>query len=158
MTSTKKKAPRKKELGRYVSQVMDAKGLSAREVAASSGGRITAGYVTGIMKGTAANPSVNKLAALADGLDTDLRELFDAACEPSHREALRQPGAERLRTLELLELMKKVAVSPPFVITSLTEILENALLLSAEELEAVLSSVNTLVEAKGKLQRKTKQR
>ena len=159
MTNTKR-TPQEKELGRYVSQVMSAKGLSAREVAAGSGGRITAGYVMGIMKGNAANPSVDKLAALASGLDMDLHELFDAACEPSERRAQQQQqqGTERLPTLELLDLMKKLAVSPSLAIPWLMKILEKAMLLSPDELEAVFNSVNTLVEAKGSPQRRTTQR
>ena len=111
------------------------------------------------MKGNAANPSVDKLAALASGLDMDLHELFDAACEPSERRApQQQQGTERLPTLELLDLMKKLAVSPSLAIPWLMKILEKAMLLSPDELEAVFNSVNTLVEAKGSQQRRTTQR
>jgi transcriptional regulator with XRE-family HTH domain len=143
----------RKDLGRYVTQVMNAKGLSARDVAGRSGGGITAGYVTGIMKGSADNPSVDKIKALTSGLDVDRYELFDVAWGPSGQQVNRPLGNERLQALDLLDLMKKVAVSP-----WLMKILEKAARLSPEELEAVLSSVNRFAAGGQKPQRRKKRR
>lgn len=82
----------KKALGSYVSQMMEAAGLSARQVAERSGHRITAAYVTGIMKGSAANPSVEKLKALAQGLGVCRDELFNVACGGPSGELPRKMG------------------------------------------------------------------
>lgn len=143
MTGSPKKSPHKKDLGRYVSQVMKAKGLSPRAVAKRSGSGITASYVAGIMRGDAANPSVDKIKALASGLGIDLYELFDTACGPSDDRANRPHGNERLQALELLDLMKKVAVSSTLMAT-----MEHAAHLQPNELEAVLLSMQRLIGAR----------
>ena len=152
MSSPVKKQPQK-HLCRYVGQVMKAKSLSAREVAERSGDAITSGYVTGIRKGIAENPSVDKIMALAKGLGVDPFELFAIGCGLQERQAERLPAKERLQALELLDLMKKVAVSP-----SLMKILENAVRLSPKEVEAVLGSINRLIDAKRQPRAKVKDR
>ena len=152
MAGSKKVQPQK-HLCRYVGQVMKAKGLSARDVAERSGDEITSGYVTGIRKGIAENPSVDKVMALSKGLGVDPFELFAIGCGLSERQAELPIAKERLQALELLDLMKKVAVSPP-----LMKILENASRLSSKEVQAVLGSVNRLVEAKKKTRGKGKHR
>lgn len=152
MTVSNKKQPQK-ELCRYVGQVMKAKGLSARDVAERSGDAITSGYVTGIRKGIAENPSVDKIMALAKGLGVDAFELFAIACGLPERQAALPIAKERLDVLELLDLMKKVAVSP-----ALMKIMENGVRLSSKEIGAVASSVNRLVEAKKKARGKGKRR
>ncbi|HTG17218.1 MAG TPA: helix-turn-helix domain-containing protein [Blastocatellia bacterium] len=153
MTGSHNKAPDKKDLGRYVSQVMKAKGLSPRDVSRRSGKGITASYVAGIMRGNAANPSVDKMKALASGLDVDRYELFDIACGPSDKRADRPQGSERLQTLELLDLMKKAAVSPALMAT-----MEQAAQLQPGELEAVLLSIQRLIGARRKAGGKGKRR
>jgi transcriptional regulator with XRE-family HTH domain len=154
----KRIVPREKDLSRYVSQVMRAKGLSPRDVAVRSGGQITSGYVMGLMKGIARNPSVDKLAALANGLDVDVHELFDAACQPTLQGNRRQQGNDTLRSLELLDLARRLAVCPPALISSLKTIADGAMILSPDELEAVARSVERLVEAKGSEHCKTRRR
>jgi transcriptional regulator with XRE-family HTH domain len=153
MTDSHKKAPHKKDLGRYVSQVMKAKGLSPRGVSRRSGGGITASYVAGIMRGTAANPSVDKIKALASGLGVDRYELFDIACGPSDNRADQPQGSDRLQALELLELMKKAAVSPTLLAT-----MEHAAQLQRRELDAVLLSMQRLIGARQKAGSKGKRR
>ena len=153
MTGSQNKAPDKKDLGRYVSQVMKAKGLSPRDVSRRSGKGITASYVAGIMRGNAANPSVDKMKALASGLDVDRYELFDIACGPSDKRADWPQGSERLQTLELLDLMKKAAVSPTLMAT-----MEHAAQLKQGELEAVLLSIQRLIGARQKAGGKGKRR
>ena len=150
--------PREKALSRYVSQVMKAKELSARDVAVRSGGQITSGYVMGLMKGIARNPSVDKLAALANGLGVDVHELFDAACHPTLHGNSGQQGNDTLRSLELLDVARRLAVCPPALISSLKTIADSAMILSPDELAAVARSVERLVEAKGSEHRKTRRR
>jgi transcriptional regulator with XRE-family HTH domain len=143
MTGAHNKVPHKKDLGRYVSQVMKAKGLSPRGVSRRSG--ITASYVAGIRRGSAANPSVDKIKALASGLGVDRHELFDIACGPSDNRADQPQGTDRLQALELLDLMKKAAVSPTLMAT-----MEHAAQLQPRELEAVLLSMQRLIGARQK--------
>jgi transcriptional regulator with XRE-family HTH domain len=153
MTGAHKKAAHKKDLSRYVSQVMKAKGLSPRDVSRRSGKGITASYVAGIMRGNAANPSVDKIKALASGLDVDRYELFDIACGPSDNRADQPQGYERLQALELLDLMKKAAVSPTLMAT-----MEHAAQLQPKELEAVLLSIQRFISVRQKGSGKGKQR
>jgi len=153
MTGSDKKGPDKKDLGRYVSRVMKAKGLSPRGVSRRSGKGITASYVAGIMRGIAANPSVDKIKALASGLGVDRYELFDIACGPSEDRADQPQGNERLQALELLDLMKKAAVSPTLMAT-----MEQAAQLQPGELEGVLLSIKRLIGARRKAGGKGKRR
>jgi transcriptional regulator with XRE-family HTH domain len=152
MTGAHKKASHKKDLGRYLSQVMKAKGLSPRDVSRRSGKGITASYVAGIMRGNAANPSVDKIKALASGLGVDRYELFDIACGPSEGKADRAHGNERLQALELLDLMKKVAVSSTLMAT-----MEDAAQLQPRELDAVLLSIQRFISVRQKASGKGKQ-
>ena len=131
----------KKALGRYVRQRMEARGLSARQVAERSGNKITAAYVTGIMKGSAANPSVEKMKALAEGLGVARDELFDVACGKTERQAAGNRDDLRLHSLMLLDLMRKVAASP-----QLMAIVHAAADLSPEGQEEVLKYLQDLNE------------
>ena len=153
MAGSQRKGRQKEDLGRYVNQVMNTKGLSARNVAERSGGKITGGYVTGIMKGVAANPSVDKIKALATGLGVDRYELFAIACGPDERTADRSQANEKLQALELLDLMKRAVVSP-----RLMKLVEQAVHMRPKELEAVLGSVDRFMEARQKARGKGKRR
>src|SRR5215210_5573310 len=131
----------KKALGQYVRQRMEARGLSARQVAERSGNRITAAYVTGIMKGSAANPSVEKMKALAEGLGVGRDELFDVACGKPERQAAGNRDDWRLHSLMLLDLMRKVAAS-----SQLMAIVHAAAELSPEGQAEVLKYLQDLNE------------
>ncbi len=128
-----------RSLSQYISQIMNLKGFSAADVAERSGKEITAGYVTGLMKGTAKNPSVEKINALAGGLGIDNVELFRAACKlPSEQQEGKQV-VDPSYTLVILELMRKVAVEPV-----LAEMLNEMVRLSPEERLVVLDSLRAL--------------
>jgi transcriptional regulator with XRE-family HTH domain len=134
-------------LSQYVSQIMKIKGLSARDVARRSKSAdlgITAGYVSDIVTGAARNPSVDKLKALARGLDVDVDELFHVACGRSER-ALVCSGDDRLPLLRLLEVMQLVAVS-----SELTSLMEKLARLRPDKRPAVESLVDDLLQADGK--------
>ena len=69
-------------LAEYVNRVMKEKNLKALDVEARAtelGHKITDTYVTNIMRGINKNLSIEKLIALADGLDVDKVELFKVA-------------------------------------------------------------------------------
>lgn len=72
-------APNIETLAQYVARIIKEKDLKHHEVKELSGGRITDGYVRGIMTGKASNPSVDKLKALAKGLGVLEDEIFKVA-------------------------------------------------------------------------------
>jgi transcriptional regulator with XRE-family HTH domain len=122
----------KKDLSQYVSQVMSSKGLSARDVARKSGNKITAAYVTAIMQGSAANPSVDKLRALSRGLDLDPHNLFDISCGLEDR-AGASSGSGPLEVLEFLDVMRSAAIS-----SEAMEIVRRLVLMSSDDHKALL--------------------
>lgn len=66
-------------MSEYVARIMKEKNLKVIDVQRRSGGKIADSYVTNIVEGTAKNPTIDKLQALAAGLDVDLVELFKIA-------------------------------------------------------------------------------
>jgi|SRR6185369_6475960 len=70
---------RTESLAQYVTRVIKEKDLTHDEVKHLSSGRITDGYVRGIITGKATNLSVDKLRALALGLGVSEDEIFRVA-------------------------------------------------------------------------------
>lgn len=66
-------------LGKYVERIMKEKNLKPEEIQRRSGGAITEGYVRSIVAEKAANLSVGKLKALAQGLDASEEDVFKVA-------------------------------------------------------------------------------
>ncbi|HSB09595.1 MAG TPA: helix-turn-helix transcriptional regulator [Blastocatellia bacterium] len=140
------------DLGRYVSHVMSSKGLSARDVADASGGRITRAYVTAICKGTAKRLSLDRILGLAQGLGVDRYEVFSISCGPPELPSAGRGADEILQPSELLELINGQRVGP-----WLRAIVQSAAQLEPNELEAVLLTLYRLISAKedrGKGQRR----
>jgi transcriptional regulator with XRE-family HTH domain len=69
----------KETLARYVTRIIKEKELTHQEVRRLARGKITDGYVRGIMTGKATNVSVDKLKALACGLGVSEDEIFRVA-------------------------------------------------------------------------------
>jgi transcriptional regulator with XRE-family HTH domain len=69
----------KETLAQYVTRIIKEKKFTHQEVRKLAGGKITDGYVRGIMTGKARNPSVDKLKALARGLGVSEDEVFSVA-------------------------------------------------------------------------------
>jgi transcriptional regulator with XRE-family HTH domain len=101
------------DLSGYVRRILREKSLSFRDVQRRSGGRITQGYVGAIVNGRYANPSVEKLKALAAGLGESEEEVFRVARGlPPAPSTVREGYGEPLPPLELLKLMQKVVADP----------------------------------------------
>ena len=112
-------------LAQYVTRTIKEKGLKHHEVKENSGGRITDGYVRGIMTGSASNPSVKKLQALARGLNVDEDEIFRVARGlPIQSKTKYEEDETHVRTIALLllgsmksaslrELLSEVVRMPP---------------------------------------------
>ncbi|MEK6320078.1 MAG: helix-turn-helix transcriptional regulator [Acidobacteriota bacterium] len=138
-------------LGEYVKRVMKLKGLTQKDVQRMAGGRITDGYVASITTGRARNLSVDKIAALAEGLGVDLDELFHVACGSEAGLGGRRKGGHAPDPLMILETVQKAVASP-----DVTEILHQVVRLSPEERRVLLKSLKRLGENQRKSQRKTK--
>jgi transcriptional regulator with XRE-family HTH domain len=102
---------RTEDLRQYVKRVMRRKNLTLRDIEMRSGGRITDGYVSGIIAGVAKNPSVDKIRALADGLGVEVAEVFHVACGlPAISDG--SPRPDPYSSLALLDLMQRVVLTP----------------------------------------------
>src|SRR5262245_26506542 len=118
---------KKEDLSDYVRRILSQKRLSFRDVQRRSGGRITQGYVGAIVHGRYANPSVEKLKALACGLGENeevvfrvARGLSPEAASSSRTEEVKGGGS---RELELVELMHKI-VSEPDILKLIQELVD----------------------------------
>ena len=129
------------DLSSYVRRVMKQKGLTQRDVELRSEGKITDGYVAGILSGSAKNPSVEKIKALARGLGVDLREILDVACGASERPAGERRSTTPFETLSFLEMMLEVAESPVLI-----ELVEEAIQLRPEERALTLLMLKSINE------------
>jgi transcriptional regulator with XRE-family HTH domain len=87
-------------LGEYVSRIMEEKNLRVKEIERRAGGVISDSYITNITNGLAKNLTVEKLKALAIGLDVDEEELFKVA---------RGVPIEGMSLKTFTQLMNKVA-------------------------------------------------
>lgn len=135
----------KGDLSRYVKRVMREKRLKQREVERNSDGKITDGYVADILCGRAKNPSVEKLAALARGLDVDPYELFAVACDSVEPYSGEERNLDMPDILFFLEIMQEVAENP-----ELLKIIEEAIRMTPEERLVMLRSMESLNEHKRK--------
>jgi transcriptional regulator with XRE-family HTH domain len=126
---------------------MKQKGLSLRDIEMKSEAKITDGYVADILRGTAANPSAEKIKALAVGLGVDAHALFDVVCGP-FEPGTQPPSDGATDTLEFLETMQKVAASPDLV-----KIVDEATQLAPEERVVVLRSMQAINDRRRKLKR-----
>jgi transcriptional regulator with XRE-family HTH domain len=124
---------------------MRQKGLSQADVVERSGKKIAQGYISGIISGKVTNLSMDKLKALAQGLDVDVMELFAAACNvEGHKDY-------RSEWLIFLDMMERVVTE-----SGMMEIVQASLDLDPGERITVLNSIETLARIKGKQNRSQK--
>ncbi|HKG20330.1 MAG TPA: helix-turn-helix transcriptional regulator [Blastocatellia bacterium] len=136
------------DLSHYVRRIMRMKGLTLRDVEIRSKGRITDGYVSGIISGAAKNPSVEKVMALAAGLEVRPDELFYVACGLSGRPSgiLNPPDTSYAQNA--LELMQKIIIHP-----DLMKIVQEAVALTPVEREIALRAIRRLTGPKARARR-----
>ena len=140
----------KNRLGAHVRRIMELKGLSQKDVALMSGGRITAGYVASITTTRADNLSVAKLVALAEGLGVDPDELFRVARGVQQDERKKTQMADAFK---ILEIVQKAVASP-----EVTEILNEAARMSPEQRRLLLKSIKRVGATKSERRHKSKPR
>jgi transcriptional regulator with XRE-family HTH domain len=135
-------------LSHYVHRVMKEKHLSRRDVKLRSGGEITDSYVSGIIAGTAHNPSVEKLKALARGLRVTERELVDVAFGLSDEQHVPR-NVDLSHNLILVDITRKAVIS-----TDVAEIVQEVMKLSPSDRAVVRRFVIRLSKSDRKAQRK----
>jgi len=138
----------KQGLSQYVDRVMKEKHLSRRDVKLRSGGEITDSYVSGIISGTASNPSVEKLKALARGLRVREMELIRVAFGYSDDRLEHQPE-DQSHNLLLVDLSRKIVIS-----NDVAEIVQEVVALSPADRTVVLQYIKRLGKTQRKAQRK----
>ncbi|MFP5260591.1 MAG: helix-turn-helix domain-containing protein [Blastocatellia bacterium] len=105
----------KENLSQLVRRVIREKKLSLRQVQELSGGQIEKSYISRIMTGNVKNITLEKLVALARGLDMDPHILFSAYYFDPRPAAGEPLDVIELSLTEFTALMQKVAVNPKFV-------------------------------------------
>ena len=134
-------------LAQYVARIIKEKNLKHHEVKELSGGRITDGYVRGIMAGKASNLSVDKLKALALGLGVPEDEIFRVArglpVESDDRRKVNETNYQVV--LDIIVASRKNR--------TLAELLSEASRLSGESLEQAVSLLKYLNSRKPKSSR-----
>ena len=95
-------------LGEYVSRILRQKDLSLRQVEANCGKKLTASYIGRIAKAKFKNPSMETVAALAEGLGVDTQELFVVAYG-------KQPSQAETSLLEFADAVQKLAMYPELI-------------------------------------------
>jgi transcriptional regulator with XRE-family HTH domain len=94
---------------------MREKGLRVRDIRRRSAGTITESYISEILKGVAANPSIEKLSALAHGLGVDPVELFKVASGGPPGDDQSRKVTDRSYAVRVLDMMRKIALSPDLI-------------------------------------------
>src|SRR5437868_6503374 len=102
----------KEKLADYVKRIMRQKQLKLRDVEHRAGGKITNGYVSGIINGRIKNISLDKLKALAKGLEVDVYELFSAAIVDPRQLADDVSSYAQPDVQWLLSIMQEIAATP----------------------------------------------
>ena len=131
-------------LSQYVKRILNEKQMTMKNVQERSEGGIADAYVGSIVNGVAKNPSVDKLKALAMGLDEPEDDVFKVARGlplDHEREASRDPWPGTL----LAKAIGRIVSSP-----ELTKILKAALRMSLKELQAVLKQIESMKKPKTK--------
>ena len=119
-------------LGKYVDAIMKEKELSSTDVERASGNTISDGYVDNIVKETAKNLTVEKLKALAIGLDTDEEALFRVARglppEPDDQawppESLSRAVNRVVGSREFVKILKRMILLKPLQLKELLAFIE----------------------------------
>ena len=143
----------KEKLADYVKRVINQKQLKLREVERRAGGEITNGYVSGIINNRIKNISLEKLKALARGLEVDVYELFAAAMDEPRQLADEVSSYAQPDVLWLLGMMREVATSP-----ELLRILHELVQMAPKDREMVVRVIESIGKSKRPARRPTDRR
>ena len=143
----------KEKLADYVKRVINQKQLKLREVERRAGGEITNGYVSGIINNRIKNISLEKLKALARGLEVDVYELFAAAMDEPRQLADEVSSYAQPDVLWLLGMMREIATSP-----ELLKILHELVQMAPKDREMVVRVIESIGKSKQPARRPTGRR
>jgi transcriptional regulator with XRE-family HTH domain len=133
----------KEKLADYVKRVMKQKQLKLRDVERRSGSEITNGYISGIINGRINNVSLDKLRALAKGLEVDVYELFSAAMDEPRQLADEVSSYAHPDVVWLLGIMQEIAATP-----ELLKILHELVQMSPKDREIVVKVIESIGKTK----------
>ena len=140
----------KEKLADYVRRTMKQKQLRLRDVERRSGGEITNGYISGIINSRIKNISLDKLKALAKGLEVDVYELFSAAMDEPRQLAEQVSSYAQPDVLWLLGLMQEIATTP-----ELLKILHELVQMPPKDREIVMRVIESIGNSKRPARRAT---
>jgi transcriptional regulator with XRE-family HTH domain len=143
----------KEKLADFVKRVINQKQLKLREVERRAGGEITNGYVSGIINDRIKNISLEKLKALARGLEVDVYELFAAAMDEPRQLADEVSSYAQPDVLWLLGMMREIATSP-----ELLKILHELVQMAPKDREMVVRVIESIGKSKRPARRPTGRR
>jgi transcriptional regulator with XRE-family HTH domain len=132
----------KKALSKYIKRVMDYEGYRISDVWLRAAGDITESYIGEMLRGTASNPSVSKLKALARGLGVDATELFKVAAGIGEPETT-FGEIDVAHALSILDLIKRIIASP-----ELSGLMMEIVALSQDDVPIASRSIKSLNDAK----------
>jgi hypothetical protein len=114
-----------------IQEVMHQKNITAKDIEARSGGKITDSYISDIIHSRTKSIGVEKLNALAEGMGMSSMEVFRAASGPDFREQ-DDPWSSH----SLLIAVNRIVYTP-----ELTQIVQKLLTFEATELRVLLSEL-----------------
>lgn len=128
-------------LSEYIKRVVKQKDLKLRDIERNSEGKITNGYISGIVNGKITNLSVDKLRALALGLDVDAHDVFAAALGEVRHKIRSLSNKSTPNAQWLIEVMQEILASP-----ELTNLVDELVHLSRKERAMVMKVVQSLID------------
>ena len=128
-------------LSEYIKRVVKQKDLKLRDIERKSNGKITNGYISGIVNGKITNLSVDKLKALALGLDVDAHDIFAAALGEERYRFRSISNKTAPNAQWLIEVMQEILASP-----ELTNLVDELVHLSRKERAMVMKVVQSLID------------
>lgn len=131
----------RENLSEYIKRVVKQKDLKLRDIERNSEGMITNGYISGIVNGKITNLSVDKLRALALGLDVDAHDVFAAAIGEVRHKVRSLSNKSAPNGQWLIEVMQEVLASP-----ELTNLVDELVHLSRKERAMVMKVVQSLID------------
>jgi transcriptional regulator with XRE-family HTH domain len=129
---------RRKNLSQYLQLLMKERGLKLADVERRCKGKLSNSYLSKIVRGEAANLTIEAIDVLAQGLDVDGYELFAVA----YGKPPRQSGADTVASIDPLlfvEAVQKLVVNPQLI-----EVIRAWVGLPSEHQAELLSSLQSL--------------
>ena len=138
--------PTRETLSQYVQRILRQKKLKLADVERRCGKTITASYISRIIKGTVTNLTVEKIEALARGLNVDAHQIFTAAVGKPPHKAGRQHAID---AAVFVDTVQKLLTHPEML-----EIVQLFGRISTTERQTLLGTLKYAEAPKRKLRRK----